>query len=165
MIDDHSTETRDSQLAELENDLQDLASDVQSLAEDVADSSRLVRDETVGAELLAGREVVAQVGIAFELAESLQALAMRQSGLLASDFRTTFEALFDPANRGREGAVLAEHVERRCRHLLDGWNEGWGLVASGLAASGRSAAGLWTPFAAVVQRDWVGRSEGRRTGS
>lgn len=144
-------------LSELERDLEQLASDVETLADTGSASSRLVREEAVGAELLAGRELATQVGIALELADSLQALARRQADLLADDYRETFAALLDPANRDRTGNVIGDHAGRRCRHLLDGWSEGLGVLAAGLAASNQAALRLWAPFAAVVRDDWSRR--------
>lgn len=149
--------TNDAQLAELKRmreDLSEIARSVDGLATDLARGTRLVREEAVGAELLAGRELVAQAGILWSLAESMHRLAVSQAELLVRDHWRTASELLDPRRRGATATVLSDHFERRFRHSARGWAEGAELLANGCNESAAAAQRMWASFSAVVRNDW-----------
>lgn len=151
---DHARTAQLAELKRMREELNEISRSVDELATDLARGSRLVGEEAVGAELLAGRELVAQAGIFWSLAESLQRLALGQTELLVRDHLHTLGELFDPSLRGRPAAILGAHLERRLRHSAEGLAEGADLVAASLDESSAAARRMWESFTAVVRNDW-----------
>lgn len=136
---------------------------VATLPADWSNTSRLVREEAVGAELLATREFIEQWGVLLETFDGLNDLAVRQLRYLAEDhYATLRRAATEPGQHNCRDIAYA-HAERRIRHLAEGAADFSTLAATGLRRFGDAAFGLWRPFAAVLRRDWQG--PGTRTGN
>lgn len=131
-----------------------IARDVESAARTWSRESRQVRDEAMGAELLATREIVEQFGILFESVDRLNDLAVRQTGHLVRDYAATLrQAVTEPGLHNCRDLVLG-HWQRRIGHLVEGGDEFAALVRSETAKFGDALFGLWGPFAATLARDW-----------
>ena len=124
---------------------------------DWSNASRLVREEAVGAELLATREFIEQWGVLLETFARLNDLVVRQLRYLAEDhYATLRRAATEPGQHNCRDIAYA-HAERRIRHLAEGAADLSTLAATGLRRFGDAAFGLWRPFAAVLRRDWQGQ--------
>lgn len=151
------TDHREADLRGLRRDLDRLTRDAEELAESLGDESRLAGEETLGAELLAGREVSAQAGILWETAEQLGDLYLRQARLFANDHTATLRSLLDRSRRQSVTTVIGHHLDRRLRHNLDALAQGIDIMSTQSERTCQSISNLWAPFLAVVRRDWTER--------
>ncbi|MDZ7669008.1 MAG: hypothetical protein U5Q16_06130 [Gammaproteobacteria bacterium] len=151
------TDHRQPDLQALRRDLDRLTQEAEELAESVQGESRLAGEETLGAELLAGRELTAQAGILWETAEQLGELCLRQTRLFAEDHTATFRSLLDDSARHSLQTVIGRHLERRLRHNLTGLEQGIDILSTQSERTCQSVIHLWAPFLAVVRRDWAER--------
>lgn len=147
------TDTRTDRLATLRRNLDRLTDEAESLAGSVERESRLVSEETVGAELLATRDLVANFGIAWDAAEQLGSVYARQARYLVDDHAATLKSLMEGASQ-RPLELLGAHLERRFEHLTEGMNEGLDIVSTQTGRACEALLQLWAPFVAVVRQDW-----------
>ncbi|MDH3644815.1 MAG: hypothetical protein OES38_22100 [Gammaproteobacteria bacterium] len=92
----NESETR---LSAFSKDIQRIAEDVEHLADDIGHDSRLVRDEMVGAEILATKEITEKIGILWEVAERLSDIGSEQARLLWDDYVTTYKEFSNAPGR------------------------------------------------------------------
>lgn len=151
------TEHGEPDLQALRHNLDRLRREAEELAESLQGESRLAGEESLGAELLAGREMSAQAGILWETAEQLGDLCLRQARLFAEDHTATFRCLLDDSSRHSFQTMVGRHVERRLRHNLDGVAQGIDIMAAQSERTCQSIINLWAPFLAVVRKDWAER--------
>lgn len=152
----------DSRLSAFEKDVESLARDMEDLAQDLTEDSRLVREEMVGAELLAAREVVENLGIVWETLEALNDLCVRQLTYLASDHGESLRRLVADPRPEHLPMLAASHCQRRLEHLAEGVSEASRLVVKGSDDAATILFSLWKPFFAVIDRDWRGKREAGR---
>lgn len=131
------------------------------MAENLEDDTRLAREEAVGAELLYTRDLIANLGIFWDTAEQLGDLCIRQVRQFAEDNMDTLSALLE-SHPGEVPNVVGRHLERRMRHVGQGFEESMRLLTAQYEKTGQTLFRIWTPFAAVVRQDWASRSS-RRT--
>lgn len=148
------TDTRSDRLQTLQRNLERLTREAEDLADTLEQDRRLAAEEAVGAELLATRDVVAHLGIAWDTLEGLGALYARQARLLADDYADTWKALTREGGPGRAPEVIGAHLERRVDHLTAGVNEGIELLSTQTGRACDALIRLWAPFTAVVRQDW-----------
>jgi hypothetical protein len=152
----------DTRLSAFSKEIQRIAEDVEHLAEDFGEDSRMVRDEVVGAEILATKEITEKIGILWEVAERLNAIGTEQARLLVDDYVTTFKTFAD-APLSNTGAlhnytdVVMNHWLRRLEHVADGARSVSNLVTNETHLLEDVVFGMWKPFFAVVNRDWGSR--------
>ncbi|MEQ8485196.1 MAG: hypothetical protein RIB46_12610 [Pseudomonadales bacterium] len=114
----------------------------------------LAGEEAVGAELLAGRELLALAGVALATAEGVGRLLAEQGGFWLDDQRRTAATLARGATPQQAGAAVVDHVSRRVRHLTAGADQLNRLLFEQTRQACRAAATLWQPYLAVVSQDW-----------
>ena len=141
-------------------DPQDVGRQAEDLIRSFEADSRLAREEVVGAELLFGRDLVANIGILWDTAEQLGDLCARQARHLVEDHLATLTTLAS-SRPEQVPAVLSRHFERRLRHVGQGWAQGAHLLAAQSEKAGETLLRFWAPFAAVVRQDWSGRGNRR----
>lgn len=134
--------------------LERLTEDAEDLARRLDRGSSLAREEAVGAELLASRELIAQFGLAWETATELGDLYVRQVRYLVEDNVATLGKLADGSAQGRLADVVADHVERRLGHLGEGLNHGIEVLSKQSESACAALQAMWAPFFAVVRQDW-----------
>lgn len=123
---------------------------------------RIAGEEAVGAELLATRDLIAHVGIAWDTAEQMGDLAARQARYLLDDYLTCAAAMAgrsdgDPAEQRRR--AFENHIERRVGHVVEGVEQTIELLSTQSERAWDALFQLWSPFLAVVRQDWT-RSDG-----
>lgn len=155
----NETETR---LSAFSKDIQRIAEDVENLADDLGHDSRTLRDEVVGAEILATKEITETIGILWEVAERLNAIRAEQARLLFDDYAATFDeftnaftdAPSNPPGLRSYSNMAANHWQRRVEHMADGARSVANLVTKETNLLEDVIFGMWKPFFAVVHRDW-----------
>jgi hypothetical protein len=140
-------ESRTRQLSALHRDLDRLTEEAESLAGSV-------EEEVVGAEILATRDLVANVGIVWETLEQFADIHARQARYLVEDHLQTWHGLLDGSSRETPHDVVGEHVERRVRHLAEGLEQGVQVMAHQTERTFDMLTRIWSPFLAVVRQDW-----------
>jgi hypothetical protein len=148
------TDTRADRLETLRRNLDRLTREAEDLADTIERDRRLAGEEAVGAELLATRDLVAHLGIAWETLEGLGDLYARQARLLAGDYADTWKALTREGVSRSVHEVIGAHLERRVDHVTAGVNEGIELLSSQSERACHVLIRLWAPFTAVVRQDW-----------
>ena len=123
--------------------------------------AKLAGEEALGAELLAGRELLAQAGIVFDTLEQMAGLANRQARHLAHDYLTTVSDLARGRGLAEPAAVVTDHFTRRLAHLAEGCVEGATLLNAQSLRAYRVLQNVWLPFQRVIDQDWASR-EGKR---
>lgn len=118
------------------------------------DRAALVGEEAVGAELLAGRGLLALAGVALATAEGIGRVLAEQGGFWFDDQRRTAADLARGVTPEQAGMVAADHVRRRVQHLSAGADQLNRLLFEQSRRACRAAAVLWQPYAAVVREDW-----------
>lgn len=156
------TSKRDAQLAALRQDLERLGREARTLAGNARGRARLAGEEAVGAELLAGRDLVAHLGMVWSTLERFQDLSLRQARLLLEDHRATWESLLSGPRPGDLGGVMSDHFGRRARHLSEGVTQGLEVLSSQRAEACESLARIWAPFLAIVASEWTPGNRDRR---
>jgi hypothetical protein len=150
-----------SPLTDLHHELDRLTHEVEELAASLDGETRLARrlagEEAVGAELLATRDLVAHLGIAWDTAEQLGDIYVRQLRLLMDDYRTTAAALLSSEGLAPLPQVVNAHLDRRLRHAGEGLEQGIEVFSRQSAKACGSLLELWAPFLAVVRSDWMQR--------
>jgi hypothetical protein len=119
------------------------------------DDPALARDEIVAAELLASRETVAELGILWETVDRLGRLQTRLAGQCVADHLTTLSNIGRATSATGAVAVLADHVDRRVRHLLTGLDQTVTVLSDQSQKTADAAVQVWAPFLAVLRRDWA----------
>ncbi|MFU8816651.1 MAG: hypothetical protein ACNA7W_14980 [Pseudomonadales bacterium] len=148
---------REPRLSAFKKDLDRLAREVDELSGSMQAETRLAGEEAMGAELLASRELVAQLGILWDTAERFGDLYARQLRYCVADHASTWSALLGGAARGDAPAIIGEHVERRVIHLAEGVQQSAQLLSGQSAKASQTLYNLWKPFLAVLRQDWAGR--------
>lgn len=146
-------------LADTRHGFSRLSHEAEELAHSLEGESRLAGEEAVGAELLATRDLVAHLGIAWDTAEQLGDIYVRQLRLLADDFRTTAAQLLPGEQRPPLRQVISAHLDRRLRHTGEGLEQGIEVCSRQSARACGSLLELWAPFLAVVRSDWTQRRD------
>jgi hypothetical protein len=128
-------------------------------------AGRLAGEEVVGAELLASRHLVAQLGLLWETTEQLGDLYARQIRYWVDDHTVTWtELIAAPSSDSKDGSgVVGRHLERRIAHLGEGLTESAHLLARQSAQASRSLFDLWRPFMSVLRADWADPRSRSRT--
>jgi hypothetical protein len=144
-------------LSAFRKDLSRLTREVEDLSASLRADSRLVGEEAVGAELLASRNVVAQLSGLWDTAEQLGDLYVQQLRYWLEDHAETLsEAVRGTPARGGAG-LLGRHLERRLAHITEGATAAGRLLSSQSAMASRTVWQLWKPFLDVMDRDWAGQ--------
>ncbi len=147
----------DSPLSAFQKDIEALAHDVEELADDIGKDSRLIREEMVGAEILATRELIENLGIVWETLDELNDVIVRQVQHLARDqAKSVRDFLADPGP-AQFSAVALAHCQRRLEHIAEGVSEASSLMVRSSDHASDILFGLWKPFFAVINRDWQGK--------
>jgi hypothetical protein len=152
----------DPRLSAFEKDVESLARDMEDLAHDLSEDSRLVGEEMVGAELLATRELVENLGIVWETLEAMNDLCVRQLSYLAADHGESWRMLVANPRLEQLPALAASHCQRRLEHLAQGVSEVSRLVVKSSDDAATILFSLWKPFFAVIDSDWRGKREAGR---
>ena len=147
-------EPRESRLSAFRKDLDRLAREAEALTESLGADSRLAREEAVGAEILATRDLMTHLGIVWDTVEQLGDLAGRQARLFVEDYLTTMSILLDGTAR-EQGAVLGAHVERRLTHIAQGLDQSIEVLSTQSQKACDSLFRIWSPFFSVVRQDWT----------
>ena len=148
------SESRSDRLETLQRNLDRLTREAEDLAGSLEHDRRLAGEEVVGAELLATRDLVAHLGIAWETLEGFGTLYARQARLLADDYADTWKALTREGGAGNVPEVIGAHLQRRVEHVTAGVNESIELLSSQTERACDALIRLWAPFTAVVRQDW-----------
>jgi hypothetical protein len=139
----------------LNQQLDHLEREVQALSGSPA-RARL-RDEAIAAEYVATEETIENVGTALAAMERLQEIQRRYWQQLLQDHRATFEAVIEVRSPLDLNRVGFEHWQRRVTHTADAIRETASVLADELRSFSNTFVDVWTPFAALVRRDWSGR--------
>lgn len=132
----------------------------------VRTESRLAGEEAMGAELLATRDLVAHLGIAWETAEQLGDIASRQAQHFAEDHLKTLSQWLDGTAVRDPGTALGRHLERRLTHLTEGLQQSIEVASVQSEKTWQAMLTLWSPFFSVLRQDWAGqRARSRSEGS
>ncbi len=146
-------------------ELERLTEDAEDLARSLERRTSLAREEAVGAELLASRELIAQFGLAWETAAELGDLYVRQLRYLIEDNVATLGKLVDGSAQGRLAEVVGEHCERRIGHVGEGINHGIEVMSKQSESARAALQAMWAPFFAVVRQDWSQQRRNREGGA
>lgn len=147
------------QLSAFKKDLDRLAREVDELSGSMQAETRLAGEEAVGAELLASRELVAQLGIIWDTVEQLGDLYARQLRYWVDDHADTLSAVVSGSSARTAPAIIGAHVERRVAHVTEGLQQSARLLSSQSAKASDTLYHLWKPFLAVMRQDWSGRRD------
>lgn len=147
----------DSPLSAFQKDVEALAQDVEELTEDLGKDSRLIREEMVGAEILATRELIENLGLVWETLDEMNDVIVRQVRHLAQDHANSAREFFADPGLAQFSAVTLSHCQRRLEHIAEGVSEASHLVVRGGDNATDILFGLWKPFFAVINRDWQGK--------
>jgi len=139
-------------------DLRRIAEDVERLADDLGHDSRMMRDEAVGAEILASKEITEKIGILWEVAERLNAIGTEQARQLWDDYATTWNELTSTTAQHNYSDLVMNHWLRRLEHIADGTRSVANLLTKETNLLEDVVFGLWKPFFAVLNRDWSSRA-------
>lgn len=107
--------------------------------------SRL-RDELVGAEILAGRELVENIGILADTADALNRVCQRQLRLLAEDHMATWRQLAGVRAPQQGARVALDHLQRRVEHVAEGVSEAAEILTRENDSVASVMFDLWRPF-------------------
>jgi DNA-binding ferritin-like protein len=149
-----------ARISAFSKDIQHIAEDVEHLAEDLSHDSRMMRDEVVGAEILATKEVTEAVGILWEVAERLNTIGGEQMRYLFDDYAATYEEFIKTPGLHNYADVVMNHWLRRMDHIADGTRSVANLVTRETNLLEDVIFGMWKPFVAVLNRDWSSRAQG-----
>jgi hypothetical protein len=138
-------------------DLSRLAREVEDLSASLKAESRLAREEAIGAELLASRDLVGQLGNLLEAAEQLGDLYVQQLRYWVDDHAATLSALVAGGSADSGRCVIGQHFERRMAHVTEGLAISARVLARQSTASSHTLFHLWKPFLDVMSRDWSGQ--------
>lgn len=150
---------RTSRLFSGRHDFDRLSEEAEALVESLDERSHLAQEEVVGAELLASRELVAGLGLAWETATQLGDIYARQARYLVEDNVATLTSLLDGSARGRGLEVIGRHLERRMGHVAEGVDQGIDLLSRHNESAWTALQTLWAPFLAVVRQDWASQRQ------
>jgi len=139
-------------------DIERIAQDVEHLADDLGQDSRMMRDELVGAEILATKELTEKIGILWEVAERLNAIGTEQARQFVDDYATTFREFSNAPGLHNYSDMLMNHWLRRLDHIADGTRAVANLVTKETNLLEDVVFGMWKPFLAVLNRDWTSRT-------
>ena len=148
----------DTRLSAFSKDIKRIAEDVEHLAEDLSQDSRTMRDEVVGAEIMATKEVTERIGMIWELVEGLNDISREQLRLLFDDYTTTVQDFTNAPGIHNYSDLVMNHWLRRLEHVADGARSVSNLVSKEANVFEDVVFGMWKPFFAVVNRDWGSRS-------
>ncbi|MFB3106726.1 MAG: hypothetical protein ACE1ZA_17635 [Pseudomonadales bacterium] len=123
------------------------------LAESLNKDLRLVSEEVVGAEILATKEVIENIGIFLDTLERLDNIRVEQVRWFFEDFATTYKRF---AQSQDFPYVVTDHCQRRLEHVADGFQQVSQAVTREISIFEQILFSLWKPFFAVVERDWKG---------
>ena len=115
----------------------------------MSESSRRVSEELLGAELVAGKELVEAAGTFWDTLEKGARIHCRQIELLLKD-HTRFWGDALSGDPGRATSALPSLVQHRVEHVREGLDQYRSLIGSELAPLTK----IWTDFFGVVRRDW-----------
>jgi hypothetical protein len=109
--------------------------------------SRVIGEELLGAELVAGKELTEAAGSLFEAAEKGGAICREQARWIAEDYgRFWLSSLTRPG----DPAPLVKLIEQRSEHIAAGMHDLGALVEREFVPLTR----IWTDFFGLVARDW-----------
>jgi len=152
----------DSRLTAFQKDVEALAHDVEELAQDFNEDSRLMGEEMMGAEILATRELIENLGIVWESLETMNDICVRQLNHLATDHATSIRELFAHPGLEQLPGVVAAHCQRRIEHIAEGVSEVSQLVVKSSDNAANVLFSLWKPFFGVINLDWQGKQKANR---
>jgi hypothetical protein len=152
----------DTRLSAFSKDIQRVAEDIEHLAGDLGQGSRMMRDEVVGAEILATKEITERIGILWEVAERLNGIGREQARLLFEDYVATCREFTKGVGNAPRSLnypdIVLSHWLRRLEHVTDGARSVSDLVSKETNLVEDVVFGMWKPFFAVVSRDWGARA-------
>jgi hypothetical protein len=117
-------------------------------------AARLAGEEAIGAELLAGRELLALAGVLWSTAEGMTRLLADQGRFLVDDHRRHAEAWLSAPEPARAAEHVSDHVKRRLTHLAEGADQLNRLMFTQTREACRVLQAFWRPYLAVVREDW-----------
>jgi hypothetical protein len=153
------TEDTQAHLSAFRKDLSRLARELEDLSASLKAESRLAREEAIGAELLASRDLVGQLGSVWEAAEQLGDLYVQQVRYWVEDHAATLSAAVAGGSADNARCLLGQHIERRIAHVTEGLTVSARLLAGQSATTSRTLFRLWKPFLDVMSRDWAGQRD------
>ncbi len=146
-----------SPISAFQKDIEALAHDVDELAQDFSQDSRLWREEMVGAEILATKELIENLGILWETLDEMNDVCVRQLRHLGQDHADSARQFFSDPSLAQIPAVATSHFQRRLEHIAEGVSEASRLLVKGTDNAAEILFGLWKPFFAVINLDWQGK--------
>lgn len=152
-----SIQSVNDDLARLERDVQSLSRDAGRLLDDVTDQSKTLREEAVAAEFIATEETMENVGSVLGALSDLHEIQRRQLRWLFDDSQASLAALTrarSPADLFRVGL---DHWSRRAGHIGEGVGQAVTVLASESRTLTNTLVEMWTPFVALLRRDWERR--------
>ena len=153
-----SIQSVNDDLARLERDVQSLSRDAGRLFDDVAGQGRTLREEAVAAEFIATEETIENVGSMLSALADLHDIQRRQLRMFIDDQRTSLHALTQVRSPTDVLRVAMEHWARRASHVGEGVGAAVGVLANESRALTNTLVEMWTPFVALLRRDWTNRS-------
>ena len=114
----------------------------------MSQQSKLV-DEVVGAELVAGRELVSGVGSIMDTLERGGAIQQQQLSHLLHDYATCSNGLIDARSITDVAGVFARLLGNRIEHVGEGARAWQDLLTEELVPLGRT----WSGFMKVLEDD------------
>ena len=115
----------------------------------MTESSRRMGEELLGAELVAGKELIEAAGTFWDTLEKAGEIHRRQFTLLLTD-HTRFWGDALSGDPGKATAALPTLAMHRFDHLREGLDQYRALIGSELAPLTK----IWSDFFSVVRRDW-----------
>ena len=109
--------------------------------------SRVIGEELLGAELVAGKELTEAAGSLFDAAEKGAAICREQARWLLEDYgRFWLSSMTEFGNP----APLVKLIEQRSEHIASGMHDLGSLVEREFVPLTK----IWTDFLGLVARDW-----------
>lgn len=115
--------------------------------------SNTIRDEVVGAELMATRGLAGSLGLLFETLGELDAVRREQLEYWLQDYRRLGgallrgEAVFNPVG------LTFEHCYRRSEHIADGISRAATAITGETERAEELLFALWKPFFRILRQD------------
>ena len=115
--------------------------------------NQLIRDEVVGAELMATRGLAGSLGLLFETLGELDAVRREQLDYLLQDYRRLGESLLRGEAVFNPVGLAFEHWYRRSEHLADGISRAATAITGETERAEDMLFALWKPFFRVLRQD------------